>query len=134
MIERLCGQCILEKFDTHFFNMVVMNHCLKILLRQRKRGADGHATLFACDHLIQHCIFKYQISMHQQNVIVCQCFSCTVDGIDVVGLVIDRVLYKGVRKRQMQAFTVFGQYLVMPSGGHNHFLDPLISDLAELAA
>ena len=70
--------------------------------------------------------------MHQQNVILCQCLSGTVDGIDIIGLVIDRIFHKGVSKRQIQALTVLCQYLIMPSGGHDHFFDPLISNLAEL--
>ena len=70
--------------------------------------------------------------MHQQNVILCQCLSGTVDGIDIIGLVIGRIFHKGVSKRQIQALTVLCQYLIMPSGGHDHFLNSLICDLTKL--
>ena len=132
MIKGLCSQGILKKFNAYFFNLIIVNHCFKILLRKRKCGADRHTALFTFNHLVQNHIFKHQIPMHQQNVILCQCLSGTVDGIDIIGLVIDRIFHKGVSKRQIQALTVLCQYLIMPSGGHDHFFDPLISDLAEL--
>ena len=134
LIEGLGCHRILKKLNADFFNAVVMNDSFEIFLRQRNRRADGHAAVLTCQYLVKNPIFKDQISMHKQKIVIFQFLSCTVDGINIVGLIIDRIFHKSVSKRQIQALTVLCQYLIMPSGGHDHFLDPLICNLSKLTA
>ena len=46
--------------------------------------------------------------MHKQNIII-QVFSSTVDRIDVVGLIVDRILHKSDVERKVERITIIHQ-------------------------
>ena len=72
--------------------------------------------------------------MHQDDVVILQFLLCTIDAVDVVGLIVDRVVDKRDLERKMQEIAIIDQDLVIVPRGHHDFLDPVFHALAELAA
>ena len=132
LIEGLGCHRILKKLNADFFNAIVMNDSFEIFLRQRNRRTDGHAAVLTCQYLVKNPIFKDQISMHKQKIVIFQFLSCTIDGINIVGLIIDRIFYKCIGKGQIQALAVLFQHLIKESCGHNHFLNSCLCNLVQL--
>ena len=111
-----------------------MDDCLKILFRKRKRGTDGHAALLALHHIIKNGVFKYQITVHQQNILIFQVFSGAIDRINIIGFIINRIFYKRNSKRQFQTFAVLFQHRIKQACCHHHFFDSFFSQLSQLPA
>ena len=61
--------------------------------------------------------------MHQDDVVILQCIFCTIDAVDVVGLVVERVVYEGVLQRKVEGVTVVHQHFIVITGSNHHFFD-----------
>ena len=70
--------------------------------------------------------------MHQQDIVV-QILSGTVDGIDVICLIVDRILYEREVDRQLQGMAVVHQYRIVVAGRDYDFRDPRFGNKPQLA-
>ena len=59
----------------------------------------------------------------EQKDIVLKVFFGAVDAVDIVGVRIFRIFYKGVPKRQIQTLAVVYQNAVEKPGGHDNLFD-----------
>ena len=72
--------------------------------------------------------------MHQDDIVILECILCTIDAIDVVGLVVKRVVYEGVLQREVKRIAIVFQYLIIITRGHNYFLNTKRSEESKLSA
>ena len=72
--------------------------------------------------------------MHQDDILILQIVAGTVDRIDVVGLVVDRILHKGDMQRKIKAVTIADQHAVECACRHDDLGDARFGKHRELSA
>ena len=72
--------------------------------------------------------------MHQDDIIIFQHLFSAVDAIDVVGLVVERVVYEGVLQREVKGVAIVHQHFVIVASGHDNLFYPKRSQHSELPA
>lgn len=72
--------------------------------------------------------------MHQDNIIILQGLSCTVDGIDIVRFCVQGVVDEGELQGQVQFVAVVNKHLIVIARCHYDFLNTKRHQLTELTA
>ena len=72
--------------------------------------------------------------MHKKDVVIFEVFSCAVNGIDIIRLVVKRVLNEGEAQRQLQRAAVIHKHVVKEAGGHYHLGNANLCQLTKLTA
>ena len=132
-IERLRLHRTVKELDADGFHKTILYHRLEVLLGQRQRGADLHAAVLAVQHVVQHRRLEDEVAVHEQDVVVPQMLPCAVDGVDVIGLAVERVVDKGEVQRQTQRAAVVDQHTVEVASRHDHLCDTGVRDQAQLS-
>ena len=117
-IHGLGHQHLVEILHAYLQDAPVPDHRLEVLLQDLLPGADRHAAALRLQRGLQHLAVKHQIAVEQQDVVVPQLLPGAINGVDIVGLVIDGVMDKGDVPRQGGA--VVHQLSGKPACGHNH--------------
>ena len=133
-VEGLGCHCIIKELNAHFLYPAVSDYSLEILIRQRKRTANGHTTDFTVQNGLKDKRFKDQVSVHQYHVIILEIISCAVDAVDVVGLVVYRVVDESELYGQMQSFAIILKYGVVITCGHYNLIHSECHQFLELTA
>ena len=123
-VERLSGYGIIKEFDANLFDTTVPDDSLEILFRQRKDAAHCHAACLAVKDSLHHQIFKNQIAMHQDDVVVFQIILGAINTVYVVGLVIDGIVDKSKLQRKVQGVAIIHQYFVVITSCNYNFRNP----------
>ena len=122
-----------EELHAHGLDLAVLDNGLEVLVGQGQGGADLHAAVGTCQHILQHADLEDQVAVHQDDVVI-QVLPGQIDGVDVVGLCVEGIVDEGVVQGQVQAAAVVDQHVVIVAGGHDHFLDAGLGQKLQLAA
>ena len=130
-VQRLGRHRLMEKGDADFPYLPVPDDRFEIFFRQGKRGRNRHAGSLRRDHTVKHLIFKNQISVHENEVIV-QSVSGEVDAVNIVRGRKVRVMHKRDVKRQAQPRAIVHKYTAERPGGNHDIPNTDAGKLAEL--
>ena len=126
-VQRLRFHSVLENIHTNLHHLAILDLRFEILFGQRQCRGNGHAGTIRRHNAVKDLIFKNQIPMHQDDIIV-KMLPCAVNGIDIIGLVIYRVFDKCNPNGQIKAVTVFRQHIIVISGRHDNLFNPGVRD------
>ena len=132
LVQCLRFHGVVKNIYAHLHHPAVPDPGFEVLLRQGEGRGNSHAGNVRRQYFIKNFVLKNKITVHENNVIQ-QILSCTVNRINIVRLVVDRVLHKCEVQREVQGAAVIHQYPVIISGGDDHLCNPRVSNLFQLA-
>ena len=59
--------------------------------------------------------------MHEDYILVTEIILCTVNGINIICLVINRIIYKSNIQRQIKRITILHKYCIIVACSHDYF-------------
>ena len=131
MIQRLRFHRLVEELDADLVDDSVPHDRLEVLVGKGKRRRYRHAGDGGGNDPLQHFVFKHQIAVHQDDVVV-QILPGAVDAVDVVRVLVDRILDKREVQREPQAVAIVDEHGVEQTSGHDDVLDARVDQQLQL--